>query len=414
MSESGTGRQASGRRALVLLVSALVFVDTIFYTAIEPLLPHLTHELHLGKAGAGILVGAYAFGTLVGSIPGGVVASRFGMRVAVVVGLTFMSAATLAFGFVHGALLLDLARFVQGIGGACTWAGGLAWLASCTPAENRAAALGVAFSSAVGGALFGPVVGAIASRVGTGPTFAGATVAAAVLVVASLFVHLPAGAESQTLRSALAALRDRHLLAGLWLTGLAGLAFGVVDVLVPLRLSGLGASAIVIAGAFVGAGIVEAVLAPIVGRVADRRGRLLPVKLSASFAIVVSLLLPFVSPAAVLVTVVVLGDSAFGMLFVPASALVSDGAERRNLHQGLAFGMSNLAWAGGQAVAAGGAGSLAQATSDAVPYGALAATLGLTIVLIGWHRRTPTLADSGYEARQQAAAPMFDEGEEGS
>jgi MFS family permease len=399
MSEPGTGAVASGRRALVLLVSAVVFVDTIFYTALVPLLPHYTHELHLGKSGAGILVGAYAFGTLVGSIPGGVVASRFGMRTAVVAGMTFMSAATLTFGFAHSAVLLDLARVVQGFGGACTWAGGLAWLVSGTPADGRAAALGVAFSAAVGGSLFGPVVGAIASRVGSGPTFAGATVAAAVLVVSSLFVQVPSGAESQSLRSALAALRDRSLLAGLWLTGLAGLAFGVVDVLVPLRLSRLGAGPIVIAGAFLGAGIIEAVLAPMVGRVADRRGRLLPVRISAASAILVSLLLPFVAPAAVLVAVVVLGDSAFGTLFVPASAMVSDGAERRNLHQGLGFAMSNLFWAGGQAVAAGGAGALAQATSDAVPYGLLAAIFAVTVVLIGWHRRNPAEGD------QEAAQP---------
>lgn len=390
MSERVAPADASGRRALVLLVSAIVFVDTIFYTAIEPLLPHYTRVLHLGKSGAGVLVAAYAVGTLLGSIPGGVVASRLGMRVAVVAGLTLMSAATLTFGFAHSAVLLDAARFVQGVGGAFTWAGGLAWLASGTPKERRAAALGVAFAAAIVGSLFGPVVGAVASRVGTGPTFAGATAGAAVLVVSSLFVHVPAGAESQSLRSAVSALRDRRLLAGLWLTILVGLAFGVIDVLVPLRLSRLGAGPILIAAAFVGASAVDAALSPVVGRFADRRGRLLPVRVSVSFAILVSLLLPFVSPAAVLVAVVVVGDSAFGTLFVPASALVSDGAEGRNLHQGLAFGMSNLFWAGGQAVAAAGAGALAQATSDGVPYGIVAATFGLTLVLIGLRRTHQT------------------------
>jgi MFS family permease len=382
MSEQGAPPDPNARRALVLFVSAIVFVDTIFYTAIEPLLPHYAHALQLGKSGSGILVAAYAVGTLVGSIPGGLVASHFGVRVAVVTGLTLMSAATLVFGFAHSIVLLDIARFVQGVGGAFTWAGGLAWLASGTPKERRAAALGVAFSAAIVGSLFGPVVGAVASRVGTGPTFAGATAAAAVLIVSSLFVPVPVGAESQSLHSAVSALRDSRLLAGLWLTVLVGLAFGVIDVLVPLRLSHLGAGPIVIAAAFIGASIVDAVLVPLVGRVADRRGRLLPVRVSTSFAILVCLLLPSVASAAALVAVVIVGDSAFGTLFVPASALVSDGAEGRNLHQGLAFGMSNLAWAGGQAVAAIGAGAIAQATSDSVPYAIVAATFGLTLVLI--------------------------------
>lgn len=398
MSEPATPREPNGRRTLLLLVSALVFVDTIFFTAIEPLLPHYARVLHLGKSGAGFLVAAYAVGTLVGSIPGGVVASRFGMRFAVVVGMALMSVATLTFGFGHSAVVLDLARFVQGVGGACTWAGGLAWLAAGTPQEGRAAALGIAFAAAIGGSLFGPVVGAVASRVGAGPTFAGASVAAAVLVVSSLFVPVPTGTESQSLRSAVAALRDRRLLAGLWLTGIAGLAFGVVDVLVPLRLSRLGAGPIVIAAAFLGAAGVGAVLSPLVGRLADRRGRLLPVRLSTTFAIAVSLLLPLVSPAAVLVAVVVVGDSAFGTIFVPASALVSDGAERSNLHQGLGFAMSNLIWAGGQAVAAAGTGALAQATSDTLPYGILAATFAITLVLISRRRRYRTAVLAGAEA----------------
>lgn len=388
-------------------MSALVFVDTVFYTAITPLLPHYVHTLHLDKSGAGVLVAAYAFGTLFGSIPGGVVASRLGMRVAVVAGMTFMSAATLAFGFAHSAGLLDLARFVQGIGGACTWAGALAWLASGTPKESRAAALGIAFAAAVGGSLFGPVVGAVASRFGTGPTFAGATAAAVVLVAASLFVPVPEGAESQSLRSALSALSDRRLLAGLWLTCLAGIAFGVADVLVPLRLSRLGAGAFVIGAAFLGAAAVEAALAPLVGRAADKKGRVFPVRVSVAFAIVVSLLLPVVAPAGALVAVVVVGFSAFGTVFVPASAMVSDGAERRHLHQGLGFGLSNLAWAGGQAVAAAGAGALAQASSDLVPYGLLAAVCALTLALIGgsrralWHHRRVLQVSAAGAAKEE-------------
>ncbi len=57
-------------RRLVLLVGAIVLVDTMFYAAITPLLPKLADELGLGKNGAGVLAGAYAAGTLVGSLPG--------------------------------------------------------------------------------------------------------------------------------------------------------------------------------------------------------------------------------------------------------------------------------------------------------------------------------------------------------
>src|SRR5690349_17127705 len=42
-------------RRLVLVVGAVVFVDTMFYAAIAPVLPGLAKELHLSKLSAGAL-----------------------------------------------------------------------------------------------------------------------------------------------------------------------------------------------------------------------------------------------------------------------------------------------------------------------------------------------------------------------
>ena len=40
-------------RRLLLLTSAVVFVDTLFFAALTPLLPHYADTLGLGKNGAG-------------------------------------------------------------------------------------------------------------------------------------------------------------------------------------------------------------------------------------------------------------------------------------------------------------------------------------------------------------------------
>jgi MFS family permease len=366
----------------VVLVCAVVLVDTVFFTALTPLLPHYVHGLGLSKAQAGILVAAYPLGTLLGAIPGGVLASRLGVRPAVLIGLAAMSAATLVFGYAHSMTLLDTARFVQGIAGACTWAGGLAWLAAAATADRRGAALGTAFAAAVGGALLGPVIGAVAAHAGTGPVFAAATVAGGSLMVASLLVPKPLAGTRQSLRRALAALGDPAIAIGMWLTFLAGLAFGVVEVLAPLRLNQLGAGALLIAGVFLGSAALEVVLSPLVGHLSDRRGRMFPVRLSLLAAVIVAVLAPLLRPAPVLVVLFVIGLPAFGTLFVPAAAMIGDGADRRQLHHGLAYGLANLAWAAGQAVAAAGSGAVAQATVDAVPYLLLAATMaGSALVL---------------------------------
>ena len=155
-------------RKVVVLVGAVVFVDTTFYAAITPLLPRYAEDFDLTKASAGLLTAAYPIGTVLGSLPGGWLATRIGVRPTVLVGLAMLGASSIAFGFAPSIAALDAARLLQGVGGAFTWAGGLAWLIAATPRERARADDRPRDGDRDRRRLTGPVLGVVARRARAG------------------------------------------------------------------------------------------------------------------------------------------------------------------------------------------------------------------------------------------------------
>jgi MFS family permease len=356
----------------------MVFFDVAFYAAIAPLLPDYVAEFGLTEAEAGVLAAAYAAGTLVFSLPAGLLATRIGPRRTVIAGLLLLGAASVVFGYARQVAVLDAARFAQGAAGAMIWSGAMTWLITTAPAERRGSVIGTALGTAVAGALIGPVLGGAAAELGTEVVFT------AVLGVASLLAALAARlpearvTEEQALAEVAATMTSRPIVTATAFVALPSLMFGAVEVLVPLRIDTLGGSHAVIAAGFIAGAAMEAGLAPIAGRYSDRVGRRTPFVTGIGICSVAMVGIALGQALDLVLAALIVSSLGAGICFAPALTALSEAAEAGGLHQGFAAGLSNMAWAAGQVVGALVGGAFASAAGFAAPSIAVAILMAAT------------------------------------
>lgn len=348
-----------------------MFLDMLLFTIIVPLLPELAREFNLSKLSTGVMTGAYAAGVLAGALPGGLLAVRWGARNVMLTGLAILSVSVLVFASARHVALLDLARLAQGWGGAWTWGGAMTWMLTMAPAHRRGTVLGSALALGTFGTLLGPTVGAIAETTSRQLVFGGIVIAIGVLTAGALRTQKPPrqrkfGALTKT-------LRDRRVVAGIWLVAIPPVGIGAISVLGPLRLADFGAPATVIGVTFTVAAAAQATAKVFVGPAADRYGfrpvlrmGLLGGALVATAVTLPSAVLPL-SAALVGFMMVV------GTLNVSTIGLLTTAVEAHGASPALSFTSVNFAWALGQVTGSVGGGGLAEQTVNALPLLALAA-----------------------------------------
>ena len=369
-------------RRLLVLACFVVFMETTFFAVLTPLLPSLKDDLNLSDAQVGVLSGAFAAGTLLVALPAGWFAARYGPRRALIVGVIGVGVFSTAFGFADRIELLDLTRFFQGAFGALMWAGAISWAIAVAPRPRRGQVMGTIIAAAVIGEMLGSPIGAVAYEVGTEIVFSSVLVLAIGITAVAMTIPSPSEVESQPLDEAVAAARKARLARTALVLAGPSAAFGMAVVVGPLRLDDLGATPWMIAAAFAGGSLVEALIGPWVGKVSDRVGRRLPyvlglIVMSGAIAVVgLSGILPLL-----LVGVLLVAFGA-GLAFTPASTLITDAATNAGLNQGYAAGAANVAWGGGQMIGAVGAGYLAGVAGYALPTVVMIAVLGVIWLIV--------------------------------
>jgi MFS family permease len=371
-------------RRITVAVGLSMFVDAALYLAVIPLLPHYAERFDLSSLQAGAVVAAYPISVPIVSIGCIALVPRVGAKRITVVSAALMAVSTVIFAWAPSALVLILARFVQGLASGTIWTASMAWVTDNAPAGRRGRESGIVMGMLSAGSVAGPAVGALASWAGQGIAFG--LVAVVSLVGLAMAAAAPAGrivAHQQAgIRPALRRVsRERATRAALSLTLVDVLVFGTVDLLVPLQLGDRDIEVAVIAAALATGAVLGAVWGPMAGRMVDRYGPG-PVGVSTSVLIVpIPVVLAFSPPTPVQLAVLVIGGPLFATVGASIYPLSSLGADAAGVSHVTATGLMGAVWAGGFTVVPVLAGAVAEATSDPVAY-AIAFTLALTPLLL--------------------------------
>jgi MFS family permease len=369
-------------RRLLVFAGAVVFVDTIFFAALAPLVPYYAERFGLSELDVGVLTALVAAGSLVGAVPSGVLVTRLGVARTLVVGLVVTAAASAAFGFASSVAILELTRFAQGFGSAISWTAILTWLVSQSQPQRRGEVLGLAMGTAIFGSLFGPLVGAAAELAGPGPVFLGIAGFALALAALAATMHGPGRAPSASIRGLFPAMMRPQLAGGVWVIALGGLVFGVVVTLAPLQLDFAGWGGGAIAAVFLLGAALAAVGSPLVGVWSDRRGRARPLRVLFVASTVLLLALGWVDSRWLLAVLVIAAVTAESLFWTPGAALLTDGVQALRIPPEQGFVIMNLAYGPGQVVGSIAGGGLAALAGDAAAYLVLAVTCAATLVVL--------------------------------
>jgi EmrB/QacA subfamily drug resistance transporter len=145
----------------LIAVSVAIFMLLLDITVVNVALPDIQRSLHSSFSDLQWVVNAYSLTLAAFLLTAGALADRFGRRMVFVTGLVVFTLSSAACGLAGSPLALNLARAVQGAGGAMMFATSLALIAGAFHGKERGVAFGV-YGGVIGGAVaIGPIVGGV-------------------------------------------------------------------------------------------------------------------------------------------------------------------------------------------------------------------------------------------------------------
>ena len=356
-------------KKLLGLVCVVIFVDSLGYGVVVPVMPFYARELGVGELGLGMLFASYAIGNIVSALPFGLVSDRIGRRPFLVFGMLAMAGAFVLYAYSTTYVSLFLSRFLDGVTAAANWSVGLAIIADIYPEGERGQGMGTVMAAMGAGSIAGPALGGIlCDWVGYRAPFLAVAV---VCVAGGLFALV--SRELRGLRSqgggagygrmARMVLAHHGVVLVLVVVMMGAVCLGLLEPLFPVHLQenlGLGSTAIGLLFALTV--LAYTLSSPWVGRLADRASRKAIMALGLAATAVVAPAMVYSRAKALTVIFFALCGITIASFETPTLPLMADriGGREGGGAYGTAFGLFNMAWAVGYMLGPAAGGFLAQ------------------------------------------------------
>lgn len=270
----------NNQKIALALVILTLFIDTLLYSIIIPILPYYSEEMNVSQSRIGLLFSAYAFTMLIFTPLFGYLADRIGRRWLMIFGGVVLALSTGLFLIADTYNELLLARLFQGLGAAATWTIGLAIIADLFNSGQRGKVMGFALSAIAFGTLLGaPIGGFLFDKVGYSMPFIFA-LALIIIDIVLLFFLLKESKKNLGDKGAfirfqdLKFIRDKRVLYILCVIVLCEFALMALEPTLPLYLSNkFQASPLEIGLIFAAATLAYGVGSPLVGSLSDHYKR---------------------------------------------------------------------------------------------------------------------------------------------
>ncbi len=376
-------------KRLLFLVCLVIFVDSLGYGVVVPVMPFYSRNLGIGELGLGMLFASYALGNIIASVPFGLVSDRFGRRPFLVFGMLAMAGAFVLYAYSATYMALFLSRFLDGVTAAANWSVGLAIIADAYPAGERGRGMGTVMAAMGAGAIAGPAMGGtLADWLGYRAPFlvvAGICALGGVIALTSreLKRAQPRGGDAGYVRMMRDVLSYPTIALILFVVMMGTVSLGVLEPLFPVYLQqNLGISTTAIGLLFALTVLFYTLASPLVGNLADRWGKsgLMAVGLAATALAAPALTLSgSLTVAAALFAVCGVTIALFETPTLPLIADLLAGRAEGDVY-GTAFGLFNVAWAVGYLLGPAAGGFLAQ--KHGLPTAMI--LLSIPLALLAW------------------------------